>query len=381
MTREKARAVVSSLALLAVAVVTEPSFAGQSSSAPSQASSPQPPKRTGWVFEVHVGSMPDRAPSKVVTSQLPTPGPSFATPDGNQSRQVPSWYFGDGAALANSVIAKLGSNLRIVPLDPVLTASAVTHQSGANFGARAGHTITSRVLVLFSYDQASGRLLLTPSTQAAIAATNASFKPYFDFWLTGGGLATPTTTSTVTFTDNAGTERVMSVTAEVRIISTHGWTPYVALGGGIALPMPAVDTRVTFVGNYQTSVINPASAAFGAHVHETDQLQVRYEVMPAPIGIFGVGVERDLTRHLGVRAELRSFLKINEIRTRIDTSPISGPTPPPVVVLRGGVNPDMAISTNPNRQTSLSLFGVDHFESSTAVGSQPSFSAGLFFRF
>jgi hypothetical protein len=73
--------------------------------------------------------MPDKTPSKVGRSQLPPQGQSFLTPENNTSRQVPSWYFGDGAALANAVADKLGGIGHIVPLDSVLTAGATTRDS------------------------------------------------------------------------------------------------------------------------------------------------------------------------------------------------------------------------------------------------------------
>jgi hypothetical protein len=173
---------------------------------------------------------------------------------------------------------------------------------------------------------------------------------------------------------------LLSLAAEIRLITIRGWTPYVAVGSGVALPLPPVDTRVTLVGHYQATLVRPGAANNGAQVSETDQVQVRYELMPTTMGILGVGVERDLRPHIGVRAEVRSFLNANQIRTRIDARPVSGPTSPPFVNFRGGVNPDLQVSTTAS-PTSLSLQGVDHFESFTAKGHVPTVSVGLFFRF
>jgi hypothetical protein len=267
-----------------------------------------------------------------------------------------------------------------VPLDPVLTSAAVTRQSGSATGFRIGHTITRHVLVMFSYDQTSARVALTPSAQATIAAATASFKPYWDAWLQSPNTGNTTTSSTFTVAENAGKEKMLSIAAEIRIKTIRGWTPYVAVGSGIALPLPAVDIRVTLLGHYQTTLIRPGVANNGAQVSETDQLQVRYEIEPTVIGIFGVGVERDLMRHLGIRAEVRSFLNANLLRTRIDARPISGPTAPPFVNFRGGVNPDLQVSTTAS-PTSLSLQGVDHFDSFRAKGDLPTLSVGVFLRF
>src|SRR5262249_53335045 len=121
----------------------------------------------------------------------------------------------------------------------------------------------------------------------------------------------------------------------------------------------------------------------GAVFNETDQLRIRYELQPAPIGIFGVGVERSVSAHLGVRAEFRSFLSVNQVRTRIDTQPIFGTGPPiPTAAIRSGGNPDLQISSNPAViPTTLSLQGVDHFDAFEAKGNLGVLSAGVFFRF
>jgi hypothetical protein len=293
---------------------------------------------------------------------------------------VPSWYFGDGTVLANAVADRLGGISHLVGLDPALTAAAVTRQSGADFGMRIGHTITNRVLVLFSLDRSSARAVLTDSAKAAYAATSGSYGRYWNAWLTSPNVGNIKTSSTVTTTENTGTETILSVAADIRVMTIRGWTPYIAVGAGVALPLQPVDTTVTLLGHYEATLVRPGAANNGARVSETDQVQVRHEVMPTGIGILGAGVERDLSRHVGIRAEIRSFLNINQVRTRIDTLPLAAPGTPPFVNFRGGVNPDLQVSTT-SSPTSLSLQGVDHFDSFSATGSLPTLSVGMFFRF
>ena len=55
--------------------------------------------------------------------------------------------------------------------------------------------------------------------------------------------------------------------------------------------------------------------------------------------------------------------------------------PPPVVTIRNNVNPDVQVSTVSGRTTSLSLQGVDHFDSFRATGGLPAFNVGVFLRF
>jgi hypothetical protein len=340
---------------------------------------------TGWIVEAHVGTMPDRMPDKVVTHQLPAQGPTFPSGQGasvDTSRRVPSWYFGDGAAILNGLADRRPLTIpHIVSLDPVLTSAATTTTTGANLGVRIGHTVTKRVLVLFSYDQASAQLPLTDAVQTNATASNDSFQTFWNTFLT---LRRPTTLtnvsakSTLSVDQASGSERMLAVTADVRVITLGGWTPFVTVGGGLALPLPQVQTEVTLVGNYQATVVTGNNRAA---LNETDQLRIRYEMLPAPFQILGVGVERGLSAHVGVRADFRSFLGVNQVRTRIDTAPISGPTPPPTGVIRAGGTPDVQISTNPSFPTTLSLQGIDHFDSFEARGNLSTFSAGVFLRF
>jgi hypothetical protein len=344
---------------------------------PARARQVTTPKGTGWVVELHVASMPDKTPSTVVTSQLPAQGPTFHTGNNSvdTSRQVPSWYFGDGAVIANAVANRFAVP-RVVPIDPLLTNAATSTTMGTAVGLRVGHTITSHVVALFAYDQVSTNLALTSASQATLTASSNSFATYWNQFLPTPGLSNTGSTSNLTVVPSSGRERLMSFEADVRAVSLAGFTPYLALGGGIALPLPTVQTNVSLVGNYHTTVTGT-----GAVLNETDQVQVRYEVQPAPFGMFGVGVERDLQRHLGVRIDLRVFTKVNDIRTRLDTQPISGPTPPPTGAVRAGGTPDIQISTTPARQTSLSLQGVNHFDSFEGTGNLSTVSAGVYFRF
>src|SRR5437870_6597447 len=147
-------------------------FCGPASA--QQKTSPKPVRRTGWVFDIHVGAAAGGMPTKVRFSQLPAQGPGFTTQGGTPSRRVPSWYFGDGVALANTSWALFGGTARIVPLDAILTSPAATRQSGTDFGVRIGHTITGRVLLLFSIDRVPARVSLSSTAVTAVNATNSS---------------------------------------------------------------------------------------------------------------------------------------------------------------------------------------------------------------
>jgi hypothetical protein len=92
-----------------VVVTATPAFAGQH-----------------WEIEAHGGVLTSTNP-ETGTSTLPPAGPDIplngpvAT---SITRQVPSWYFGDGAAILNEILGPR-SPARIAPLDPLLESRTV----------------------------------------------------------------------------------------------------------------------------------------------------------------------------------------------------------------------------------------------------------------
>jgi hypothetical protein len=335
---------------------------------------------TGFFAEIHLGGIPSNAPG-VTSSALPAPGLGFTDFTGNPSRQVPSWYFGDGAKLANQVTAQTGDNVSIIPLDSVLTGASVGRNSGGNFGVRVGHSITRFVLVTISYDQVSSNIALTSNALAAINATNASFGPYWQALLTRPNTTNVKASSKLSLGDNvSNTNRLATLAVEIRPVTVAGFTPYVAIGGGFSLPGSAAP-QLTLIGTYQFNV-NNLGPNNGALVAQTDQIQVTYKTQATVVKVFGIGVERELGHHLGVRGEARGFIDANSIKLRLDTNPVTQLQAPPLNgVVRRGMNPSLQIASNPNFVSSLSLQGVNHVETSTMNGNVWSYSVGVFVRF
>src|SRR5688572_3578875 len=57
-----------------------------------------------WEIEFHAGGLVTNNPTDGTTA-LPPAGAAFTTAGARPSRRVSSWYFGDGAALLNEVLA------------------------------------------------------------------------------------------------------------------------------------------------------------------------------------------------------------------------------------------------------------------------------------
>src|SRR5687767_14797788 len=100
-------------------------------SAAAQTISPQ----VGWEIEGVGGLSIPRLPSGGEAA-LPPPGATITTTSVLfPSRSVPSWFFGDGAALLNGVNARFGAT-PIVPLDAALGAVGLNTSTGPAFGVR-----------------------------------------------------------------------------------------------------------------------------------------------------------------------------------------------------------------------------------------------------
>jgi hypothetical protein len=338
------------------------------------------PHRTGFVFEVHGGSASAGALTKVFTSTLPAPGPTAPDFRGGTTRLVPSWFFGDGALLANQVSAQTLDGVSIVPLDPVLTKASANVQKGRSFGLRIGHTITSHVFAAFAYDTVSGHLAIDPGALTAITATVGSFQPYWSAVLTRPQTANVRASATSTLVDNvSSTMKLTMGEVDINVVTIHGWTPYFEIGGGIQFPS-ADEASVTLVGNYAFK-LNNANNNNGAPFSETDQIRVRFQAQPAIIKVVGGGVEGDLMRHLGVRVDVRAMLGASRIRTRLDTAPTSVLSTPPLLGAQArGASPSLQIANN-GLPTSLSLQGVNHVDTFEGAGRLVMFSVGAFFRF
>jgi len=117
----------------------------------------------GWQLEGHIGGTFAGTPTG--TGTLPAPPGSFTTFQGLPSRFVPSWYFGDGALLANHVAQAIVNEPPppITPLDPVLTTASGSWQTGLGVGVRIGHAITRHALGEFNLDTSRGHMAISSS--------------------------------------------------------------------------------------------------------------------------------------------------------------------------------------------------------------------------
>ena len=129
------------------------------------------PGTAAWEVEFNVGGAFITTPKDGAGS---VPGGTRLTNVGVEMWQVPSWYFGDGAALLTRFPLPLTT-----PLDSVLLGRIAQRERTATYGLRAARRVTNRLRVEGSVDFSGGSREASASTRAALEASRASFVEYW----------------------------------------------------------------------------------------------------------------------------------------------------------------------------------------------------------
>jgi len=283
-----------------------------------------------WEIEAHGGVLTSTNPSSG-TATLPPIGPDIplnGPVPTSITRQVPSWYFGDGAAILNQIVGPRAP-VQIAPLDPFLESRIVDRQTGGSLGVRVDRALTRRFAVEFAFDAARGPLAIRPASKPLAAASEASFPLVWTALLNIPTAGNQTVTSDAAFDDKRGHQLITTGSLLVNLLTRSGFTPYVAVGAGyIAAGDDA--PSVTLVGNY--SFIFPAVVIAPtipqAHINQTDTVKVQAVANNTMTWVIGGGVKYALGDHWGVRADLRDYLNRDVLRTVVSTSPASAPGGP-----------------------------------------------------
>jgi len=337
-----------------------------------------------WEVGCQGGGMVSSQPSGGAGS-LPAAGAPFTTVTNLPSRRVPSWFFGDGAALLNQVSAARGSSATIAALDPVLTTSVIRRDSAGSFGCRAGREITPRYAAEIAVDYTRGGLTYTDAALAGIEASRAGFISAFSAPLPPGpeGL-TPVVSATASAEIDEPNGHQVFATGVLNInLRTAGRIiPYASVGGGVIVNRGGAP-GATLTGNY--GLTRPPGAPMAGMVthDETDAVTVRHAFeRRALVGVVGGGVKYAVTPRWGVRFDVRAHLSRSRINTVVDAR-ASVPTLPSAAVRVLGANPAIQFSASAAATPTLSAPPLDSFETfrGRATQTQTNIAAGLFLRF
>ena len=304
----------------------------------------------------------------------------FFTRFGETGRRVPSWYFGDGAALLNTVLTDAGLGLRLASLDSVLTSAIGDHRGAGTAGVRLSRSINTRIEAEFAFDYTRGTTGITSTTQQRIEASRTSFLSVFTAVL-GGSDAFGV--SSIAPVPDPQTTHHMRITAAANVTMfqvSKKTRAYVTLGAGLQTRAASTLTA-TLVGHYQ---FFPADFA---PFSETDSVLVRYtEEDGRFVGVLGGGAKHFMTRRAGVRLDVRAYLSANRASTVVDATPT-------VAVVPFRQSASTSTATNPNIQFSNNeaatgepstlsgkTLGFQTF-SATGVRREVAVTLGVFWRF
>jgi hypothetical protein len=336
-----------------------------------------------WEVEAHGGALVSSNPTSG-TSALPLPGPDIPLGATSITRRVPSWYFGDGAAILNQILGAL-SPVKVVPLDPVLQGALAERQSGVSYGVRVDRVLTPRFVLELSLDGSQNPLAVRSSLKAAVDVSQASFLATWNRLLDGPARGAQAVTADATLDDERGHQIVTSGTLLVNLSSSKTFTPYVAAGAGY-IAARGGGPAITLVGNYDFPFPPVAIGVTGAgqfHFNETDRVKIQSVVQSSVTGVFGGGVKYALGDRWGVRADLRDYVSRNGIRTTVTTNPTTASSGSGIATFLLAANaPSLVFSATPLSLSTLSST-INDFRTFTGGGivNQVNVSAGVYWRF
>lgn len=357
-----------------------PAVASAAPSPKPAASADGPDASRKWEVEVHGAGFLSYNPTSGA-SFLPGLVGGFTSPSGGSSLIVPSWYFGAGNNLYNTVVGNHFPllNQRIASLDSVLTHAVTRRSHGPGLGARISRQITPRFSVEADVDYNFGSLALNGAGDQ-INAASASWQAAFSqlFGPTSCGLCSGVSvTSVATVHDHQGQELLATGALNINLWTEGKIIPYVTVGGGAIVSLGEAPTA-TLVGNYRFSFA-------GAPHNETDAVRLHYGVPGhTATGFFGAGMKYYITPHYGFRAEIRDFVSAYHVDNLLDAAPsVATLTPADAIGTTG--SPSLSFSNNPSTgfPSSLSAPALANFRTLAGSGvlHQLEMTVGLFWRF
>ena len=323
-----------------------------------------------WEITLHGGWATGAATPDGAT-RTPLSGPVFTMADGvTQTRQVASWFYGDGTTLLNQVLQLRGITARMAQLDDGDWPSA-TRLPGFEAGVRLARHLRGNTWFEMGVDVGLDPLGFEDDARSLIEETRASFESAFTALASS---ATPVASSTVTATaapESGG--RRLTVSAVLQYRGRERVKPFLLAGLGVTNPFGDPAT-LTLAGTYRFTL--PGQAV----VEETDTMQLRYNDKGSAVWILGAGVSPELTRRSGYRLEARVLFGSTTVTGLLDAEP-ARPSSGGALILNS-TNPGLQLSSRSDIQPSLSG-SVANFDAFTGEGRSIRWvlSAGYVLRF
>ena len=304
-----------------------------------------------WEIEVLGGAVVSRAASDGRQTLPPAGAPIVTSNPLFPSREVPSWFFGDGTTLVNSVNQEFQGAAEITPLDSVF-ARAGGDRTGA-FGARLRRAMSDRTTMEIAVDFL-GSARLTPSDLAStVEAARHSFGDTFTELLRTGPFTSVVVDASAEVTDTPRKEIAATLALNTDLGRLGPLTPYLTFGGGLVTGI-GTEPTATLIGRYRTLVLGQVP------IDETDRVTVRYERPIAFAAVLGGGFRKDVSERWALRIDARALIGPDTTRVRVTAEPsVTRGTPGGFV--ESFTNPAIQFSNDPSlgRRSSLNTAALD----------------------
>ena len=278
---------------------------------------------------------------------LVTSSPIFST------REVPSWFFGDGAALLNGVAEEFGGAARVSSLDTLFSAPPGRRHGAA--GARIRRRLSPRMSAEFSVDWFTGAAARPAGFVDAIEAARRSYLATMGELLASGPFSAPLIEATAS--SDAGSRRELAATGALNadLGRVAGFTPYATFGGGLLTGTGAWPSA-ELTGRYRFFILGEVP------IDESERLTVRFERPAALLIVAGGGLRRDLSETWGLRVDVRALAGPDTTRVVVDTE-IASARGTPAGFVESFTNPAVQFSNDPatGRRSTLSAPSLQAF--------------------
>jgi hypothetical protein len=353
----------------------DPRASGPDARAPAQ------PTGGRWEIEGHGGlsrgSVPSNGDAALPPAGPPIPSLSPIFP----SRSTASWFFGDGAAMLNSVNEEFGLETRLTPLDSALRSLGLDYSSAAAFGVRLRRTLNDRFSAEVSFDVLPGSSDVSDDFLGAVEATRGSFEPAFAALFSTGPIDNVVITTTSARAGGSSREGALTGALNMHFGTGAGFVPYVTFGGGMLSGMGDV-ASVTLEGDYRFGIVPESGSS--VPIHETDRVILRFEHTTTFVGLAGGGLRKQMSDRWGFRIDGRVLIGPASSRLLIDATPTVTPGSP-AGFIETTTSPNIQFSNESatGRQSTLSGPALDGFTAfkSTGIQTRTLVTVGIFLKF
>ena len=297
-----------------------------------------------WAVEAYGGLAAASGLSNGTPALPPAGGPLVTSTPIFPTREVPSWFFGDGAALLNGVAGEFGT-AAITPLD-ALFGRAGNARSAAG-GVRLRRRLSPRLVAEVGADVLGRARLASPDLAAIAGAAGTSFDDAFTALLGSGPFSSVIVDATAAVVADGRRDVAATGAFAADLRPLGGVTPYVTFGGGVVFGTGALPSA-ELTGRYRFSILGVVP------VDETDRATIRFEHPPGFAAVAGGGLRRDLSETWSLRFDVRALLGPDMRRITVSAAPSRVPGAPAGFV-ESFSSPAIQFSNDPSTGRSSSL--------------------------